>query len=91
MSNRSAAVVMGVVFLVVSGVGGVALADSHGDDVHKLAIQVNSNDKKTLTIALNNAKNVIKHYGVGFVEVEIVGYGPGLELFLKDSPFRERL
>jgi len=90
MSQRISAIVLGGMLLTVAllvGSGPAAAAD----DVHKVAIQVNSDDKKTVTIALNNAKNVIKHYGVGFVEVEIVAYGPGLVLFKKDSPYKDRL
>ena len=47
---------------------------------HKLVIQVSTNDPLTQKIALNNAVNLQKHYGMDNVIVEIVAYGPGLNL-----------
>ncbi len=47
---------------------------------HKLVIQVNSKDALTQKIALNNAVNIQKAYGVDNVAVEIVAYGPGLSM-----------
>lgn len=69
---------------------GTPAVAKHGE-VHKLAIHLDSADPNTVNLVLNNATNVVKYYGVGDVEVEIVGYGPGLNLFLKDSKFAERL
>jgi hypothetical protein len=60
-------------------------------DGHKLAIQINDKNPATINIALNNAANVIKHFGPANVEVEIVAYGPGLEMFHKDSKLHDRL
>ncbi|MDT8405173.1 DsrE family protein [Sulfuriflexus sp.] len=48
------------------------------DPKHKLVIQVSSSDPLTQKIALNNAVNIQKAYGVDNVAVEIVAYGPGL-------------
>ena len=62
----------------------VAAQASDKGQIHKLAIQVSDNSKQKMNIALNNATNVIKHYGIGNVEVEIVAYGPGLDLFIAD-------
>ncbi len=61
---------------------------------HKLAIQVNQNDKATMDLALNNAKNVIDYYKAKgeTVAVEIVAYGPGLHMFRSDtSPVKQRI
>lgn len=62
-----------------------------GEKTHKLAIQVSEADVQKMNIAINNATNVIKYYGVANVEVEIVAYGPGLNLFLKNSKLQKRL
>ena len=62
--------------------------------MHKVAIQVNQNDKAVMDLALNNAKNVIDYYkGKGeTVAVEIVTYGPGLHMLRADtSPVKERI
>ena len=61
---------------------------------HKVAIQVNQNDKGVMDLALNNAKNVIDYYKAKSetVAVEIVTYGPGLHMLRADtSPVKDRI
>jgi uncharacterized protein len=61
---------------------------------HKVAIQVDQNDKAVMDLALNNAKNIIEYYkSTGeSVAVEIVTYGPGLHMLRADtSPVKERI
>ncbi len=50
------------------------------DKDHKLVIQVSSDDARTQKIALNNAVNLQKLYGMDNVTIEVVAYGPGLGL-----------
>ena len=69
---------------------GVSYAES-GFATHKLVIQVSTDDKRTQTIALNNAANLMKHYGMNDIDIEIVAYGPGLGLLTKKSNFSERV
>ena len=59
--------------------------------VHKVAIQVSSNDALTQKIALNNAANLQKHYGADNVKIEIVAYGPGLSLLTKKNKLSQRV
>ena len=62
--------------------------------MHKVAIQVNQNDKAVMDLALNNAKNVLDYYKEKgeTVAVEIVTYGPGLHMLRADtSPVKERI
>ena len=62
--------------------------------MHKVAIQVNQNDKALMDLALNNAKNVIDYYKEKgeTVAIEIVAYGPGLHMLRADtSPVKERI
>jgi intracellular sulfur oxidation DsrE/DsrF family protein len=61
---------------------------------HKVAIQVNQNDKAVMDLALNNAKNVIDYYKAKgeTVAIEIVTFGPGLHMLRADtSPVKERI
>jgi uncharacterized protein len=62
--------------------------------VHKVAIQVDQNDKAVMDLALNNAKNIVEHYkskGENVV-IEIVTYGPGLHMLRRDtSPVKDRI
>jgi intracellular sulfur oxidation DsrE/DsrF family protein len=62
--------------------------------MHKVAIQVNQNDKAVMDLALNNAKNILDYYKEKgeTVAIEIVTYGPGLHMLRADtSPVRERI
>lgn len=72
--------VLAMAFLFVSG---YAAADD--SKPHKLVIQVSTDDKRTQTIAMNNAVNLQKHYGPENVEIEIVAYGPGLGMLTANS------
>jgi len=56
-----------------------------------VVIQVSSNDPVTQNIALNNAVNLQKLYGMDNVVVEIVAYGPGLSLMTKASDNAKRV
>jgi intracellular sulfur oxidation DsrE/DsrF family protein len=62
--------------------------------VHKIAVQVNHNDPHTLNMALNNVRNLYKYYESqgDSAEVEIVAYGPGLQMFIDGaSPVGDRI
>jgi intracellular sulfur oxidation DsrE/DsrF family protein len=61
------------------------------DGVHKVVIQVSTDDPRTQTIALNNAVNLQKALGPGNVKVEIVAYGPGLSLLTRKSRQAKRV
>jgi uncharacterized protein len=61
---------------------------------HKVAIQVNQNDKAVMELALNNAKNIAEYFKAKNepVEIELVAYGPGLHMLRSDtSPVKERI
>jgi uncharacterized protein len=61
---------------------------------HKVAIQVNQNDKVVMDLALNNAGNVIDYYKSKgeIVYIEIVTYGPGLHMLRSDTtPVKDRI
>jgi intracellular sulfur oxidation DsrE/DsrF family protein len=62
--------------------------------VHRLVLQVNTNDPAMMTLALNNATNVEQYYkNLGEkVEIEIVTFGPGLHMLRDDtSPVKDRI
>jgi intracellular sulfur oxidation DsrE/DsrF family protein len=61
------------------------------DAKHKIVIQVSTDDPRTQTIALNNAVNMQKLYGLDEIEIEIVAYGPGLGLLTKKSGQADRV
>ena len=62
--------------------------------VHRLILQVNTNDPGMMNLALNNATNVEQYYkNAGEkVEIEIVTFGPGLHMLRDDtSPVKDRI
>ena len=61
------------------------------DGMHKLVIQVSTDDKRTQNIALNNAVNVQKALGIDNVIIEIVAYGPGFSLLTLKSAMPKRI
>ena len=61
------------------------------EEVHKLVIQVSTDDVRTQNIALNNAVNLQKALGQDNIIIEIVAYGPGLTMLTPKSPASKRV
>ena len=88
--NRATKIISLCLIACIMALSGQTFAES-GFAKHKLVIQVSSDDPRTQTIALNNAANLIKHYGMNDIDIEIVAYGPGLGLLTQESKFAERV
>ena len=58
---------------------------------HHLVIQVSTDDIRTQKIAMNNAVNLQKLYGIDNVAIEIVAYGPGLGMMTAKSEHTDRV
>ena len=58
---------------------------------YKVVLQVSDADPAKWNLALNNARNVQEDLGKGNVDVEIVAYGPGLNMLKSDSKVADRL
>lgn len=61
------------------------------EGVHKLVIQVSTDDVRTQNIAMNNAVNLQKALGQDNIIIEIVAYGPGLSMLTPKSPASKRV
>jgi intracellular sulfur oxidation DsrE/DsrF family protein len=61
------------------------------DVIHKLVIQVSTDDVRTQNIAMNNAVNLQKALGQDNIIIEIVAYGPGLTMLTPKSPASKRV
>lgn len=85
----------GLILVAMITLAQVAVADSTAvsDDgpAHKLVIQVSSADPVTHKIALNNAVNMQKAYGMDNIAVEVVAYGPGLTMLTDKSTQSQRV
>lgn len=78
-----------IVVVTLQLLAGTVVADE--DAEFKVVLQVSTDDKRTQTIALNNAVNLQKHYGPENIEIEIVAYGPGLGLLTTNSKMATRV
>jgi uncharacterized protein len=61
---------------------------------HRIVIQVDQNDADVMNLALNNARNLLDYYRAKNedIDVEIVAYGPGLNMLREDtSPVKDRI
>jgi intracellular sulfur oxidation DsrE/DsrF family protein len=57
----------------------------------RVIIQVSDADPKKWNLALNNAKNVQTDLGADKTEVEIVAYGPGIDMLKADAIVANRV
>jgi hypothetical protein len=70
-------------------------APSHAaDKPHRIAFHFDQNDPAVMNLVLNNVSNLMEYYhGKGEkVEIEVVAYGPGLNMLREDtSPVKDWL
>jgi intracellular sulfur oxidation DsrE/DsrF family protein len=66
-------------------------AAQQGKPKERVIFQVSDNDPVKWNLALNNARNVQADLGKENVQVEIVAYGPGLNMLLRESKVEGRL
>ena len=60
---------------------------------HKIVFQVDESDPALFSLTLNNVQNVLAAYAEAgdTAKVEVVAYGPGLGMFVADSPVAQRI
>ena len=81
----------GLLALLLLTLGLAATPAVHAADKQGVIIQVSDNDPAKWNLALNNAKNVQHDLGKNNVQIEIVAYGPGINMLKKDSDVGPRL
>jgi uncharacterized protein len=84
MNRRSLLVLLLSAFLALP-----ALAQNTAKQ--RLILQVSDNDPAKWNLALNNARNVQAELGKDNVAIEIVAYGPGLDMLKAESAVAGRL
>jgi len=58
---------------------------------HKVVLQLSDNDPKKQGLVISVANKLMKFYGPDKVAVEIVAFGPGIELLNPENPNRSRI
>jgi intracellular sulfur oxidation DsrE/DsrF family protein len=76
--------------------GAFAVPPAHAADAkpHRVAFHVDQNDPALMNLVLNNVNNLMEYYhGKGEqVQIEVVAYGPGLNMLREDtSPVKDRI
>lgn len=66
-------------------------AETTANAMHKVVFQVSDNDPKKWNLALNNINNVEKALGKGNVVIELVAYGPGINMLKMGSVVGNRV
>ena len=80
----------GLMALFMFTLGFAAAPMAHAGDKPGVVIQMSDNDPDKWNLALNNAKNFQKELGKDKVDIEIVAFGPGINMLKKDSVVSSR-
>ena len=70
---------------------GVMASPAQAEEKARMVIQVSDNDAAKWNLALNNAKNIQKDLGKANVELEIVVFGPGINMLKAESEVGNRI
>ena len=78
-------------FLALCLASGCATLDHAPGANNRVVIQVSDNDPAKWNLALNNARNLQSDLGAANVQIEIVAYGPGLNMVKSGSAVASRI
>src|SRR3954447_25837692 len=56
---------------------------------HKIVLQLSDNDPRKQGLVLSVTSNLMKHYDSDKAAIEIVAFGPGIDLLKPDNPNRK--
>lgn len=56
---------------------------------HKIVLQLSDSDPKKQSLVISVANNLMKYYDPDKIAIEVVAFGPGIELLKPDSPHRK--
>lgn len=58
---------------------------------HRVVLQLSDSDAKKESLVISVANNLIKAYGPDAIAVEVVAFGPGIDVLRADNPNRIRV
>ena len=89
---RIASILAVSVFVLCMGVAGLPPAAAQGSAAkNRIVVQVSDTDAAKWNLALNNARNLQTDLGAANVEIEIVAYGPGINMLKIESVVANRI
>jgi len=76
-----------VLFALWLGAADGAVAQNAREDrsVHTIVFQMSEDDPKLWSLMLNNIDNLVAALGKNHVDIKVVAYGPGINMFRKDK------
>jgi len=84
----------GLAIVALISMAAISASSAADDKTHRVAIQIDQNDPQIMNLTLSNVINLIEYYRDKNedVEVDIVAYGPGLQMLRADtSPVQDRV
>ena len=84
--NAAAALVLGLAI-----VGAQAEAQTQTPARQRVVVQVSDADPARWGLALNNVRNIQSDLGASNVDIELVAYGPGIDMLRMDSSVGTRI
>jgi len=91
MRNRTILACAALAAAVLAAPACVAADAAASGMKHKVIFQVSDNDPAKWNLALNNAKNIQHDIGKDNVDIELVAYGPGLNMLKLESAVSSRI
>ncbi len=58
---------------------------------HRIVLQLSDNDARKQSLVVSVAYNLLKLYGPDKIAIEVVAFGPGIDLLHPDNPNRKRV
>jgi intracellular sulfur oxidation DsrE/DsrF family protein len=58
---------------------------------HKIVLQLSDNDVRKQSLVISVANNLLKFYDPDKVAIEVVAFGPGIEVLRSESPARKQV
>ena len=84
----------GLAIVALIAMAPISASSAADDKSHRDAIQIDQNDPQIMNLTLSNVINLFEYYRDKYevVEVDIVAYGPGLQMLRADtSPVQDRV
>ena len=89
--SRRSLLVGGAATLLACALPALAQAQATTPPRNRALFQVSDNDPARWTLILNNMNALREDVGSEGAEIELVAYGPGLNMLKADSPVRQRI
>ena len=88
---RAVAAALSIAFAAASAQAQQAPLQDKPFAEHKIVLQLSDNDPRKQGMVISVANNLMKFYDPDKVAVEIVAFGPGIDLLKPDNPVRKQV